>query len=154
MTSSLSWYTMSRRKDVQRLAHKLMVFHCLSGWTFAFDRAKTRCGCTDYERSIISLSKYYVDDPSVSMGDVTNTILHEIAHVLAGYSAGHNAHWRAVAHSIGCDGHTYNHAWRGAPYRYRVTCICGRVCAHRHVIQDRLRRKRCMLCSTLRIVRL
>ncbi len=143
-------------KQVERLAVGLMQKHHLivNGWKFSFDVAKTRCGCTDYDRKVISLSKYYVMDPCITKADVQNTVLHEIAHVLAGWEAAHGVLWQAIARLIGCDGSRCNRMWRGVPRKYHVTCICGRVCTGRHIVQQRLRRKRCISCNTLRIFQL
>lgn len=136
---------------MQKKAYELIAAHNLEGWRFEFDRAKTRCGCTNYGSKVISISKYYIDDPLVDDADIMNTVLHEIAHVIAGYEAGHNQRWRMIAQSIGCDGQVCNNGWSGAPYKYRITCHCGMVHARRHVIQTRLRRKRCVSCDTLHI---
>jgi SprT protein len=142
--------------DVQNEAQELMNKYGLpeQGWTFGFDRAKTRCGCTDYERRRITVSVPYVTDPTVSQGDIVNTILHEIAHVLAGYEAAHGVYWQTIAKLIGCDGQTCNANWRGAPCKFRLLCWCGRVNVGRHIIQERLKRKRCAYCNTLQIVKL
>jgi hypothetical protein len=153
MLSILHWRlrdvdTMNRLKIVEELAHELMKQHGIDDWRFTFDRAKTRCGCTDYSNKIISMSKYYVNDPSISQENIVNTILHEIAHVLAGYEAGHTEIWRAVAKNIGCDGHTSNAEWHGVPYKYRVTSLCGLVNTGRHLIQCRLLQKRCAASNT------
>lgn len=139
---------------MRNMAESLMESHSLldHGWKFAFDRAKTRCGCTDYATKTISISTYFAEDTSVAFGDIVETVLHEIAHALAGYEAGHGPLWKATAHAIGSNGETYNTTWKGPPRRYNITCMCGRVCTSRHVVQRRLARKRCITCNTLAVI--
>ena len=54
---------------------------------FQFDNAKRRAGCCDYRRKRISLSGYFTEHNNKT--EVMNTILHEVAHALAGARAGH-----------------------------------------------------------------
>ena len=61
---------------------------------FQFDNAKRRAGCCSYRRKRISLSKYFVEHNSKK--EVMNTILHEVAHAMAGYEAGHGPKWKAI----------------------------------------------------------
>jgi len=87
--------------DAARLARDLMNQHGLTGWYFQFDRAKTRFGQCSHSRRRISLS-----EPLVLVNDehqVRDTILHEIAHALAGPHAGHGPAWRTVCRQIGAD---------------------------------------------------
>lgn len=89
---------------VRSLALGLMREHGLHEWRLTFDRAKTRAGQCRFDRHEISLS-----GPLMRLQDeveVRETILHEIAHALAGPSHGHDATWRRIAHSIGSTGQT------------------------------------------------
>ena len=43
-------------------------------------------------------------DPTSTEENVKNTLLHEIAHALAGHEHNHDEVWKATARSIGCDG--------------------------------------------------
>ena len=93
-----------KHAEAQDLALTLMEKHGLiaKGWGFKFDRAVRRFGLCSYRKKQISLSA-----PLVSVNnraEVTETILHEIAHALAGHKAGHGPVWKAMAKSIGCDG--------------------------------------------------
>ncbi|MCC7476354.1 MAG: SprT-like domain-containing protein [Pirellulales bacterium] len=89
--------------DARNLAKAMMKQHgLLPAWSFHFDNSKVRFGLCNYSRRIISLSRHLVAaNPSEK---VRETILHEIAHALAPRGAGHNAEWRAIALSIGCQG--------------------------------------------------
>lgn len=85
--------------DVRRLAVQLMITHGVGDWRLVFDRAKTRAGQCRYSRREISLSA-----PLMLLQNeetVRETVLHEIAHALAGPRAGHGPAWQAVARRIG-----------------------------------------------------
>jgi predicted SprT family Zn-dependent metalloprotease len=81
------------------LARQLMIDHGLGHWSFEFDRAKRRAGCCKHRSSIISLS--YVYTTRNSEPEVKDTILHEIAHALAGPKQGHNNVWKTICRRIG-----------------------------------------------------
>lgn len=81
------------------LARALMDDHGLDQWSFTFDRAKKRAGCTRFSTREISLSRHITELCSPS--DVRQTILHEIAHALVGPSHNHDATWRAMCAKIG-----------------------------------------------------
>jgi predicted SprT family Zn-dependent metalloprotease len=86
--------------DARRLATSLMRRHGLTGWRLVFDNAKTRAGICRAVPREIGLSRVLTQLHSEA--DVTDTILHEIAHALVGPAHGHDAVWRAKALAIGC----------------------------------------------------
>lgn len=88
--------------DARRLAIELMDQHRLTGWHLVFDRARTRAGVCRFDRREIGLSRVLtaLHPPEL----VRDTILHEIAHALAGPQHAHDAVWRATAIAIGGDG--------------------------------------------------
>lgn len=90
--------------EVERLARLLMRQHLPDGWTFAFDHAKKRAGACNYATKRITLSRYLAaKHPAEAM---EQTMLHEIAHALAGHTAGHGPVWRAAARRLGYTGGT------------------------------------------------
>lgn len=99
-------------KAAETLAKSLMAQHGLMArageiehprpWKFRFDNAKRRFGACSSSRREITLSRYLVELNDEA--EVTNVILHEIAHALAGARHGHDAHWKKIARSIGCTG--------------------------------------------------
>jgi predicted SprT family Zn-dependent metalloprotease len=88
--------------DARVLAVGLMAQHGLRGWRLVFDNAKSRAGVCRSDRKVIGLSRVltslYPED------QVTDTVLHEIAHALVGVRHGHDKVWRATAVRIGCSG--------------------------------------------------
>ena len=89
----------ARLRETAHLARKLMDRHGLKDWELGFSAAKTRLGSCDSGRKIIRLSlKHAAGSPE---GEVKDTILHEIAHALAGPAARHGPEWKAVASRLG-----------------------------------------------------
>jgi predicted SprT family Zn-dependent metalloprotease len=85
----------------QTLALQLMDKHGLlaKGWSFSFDNAKRRYGLCQYRKKHISLSRHLTELNSDEQ--TTDTILHEIAHALAGPRAGHYSKWKYTAMQVG-----------------------------------------------------
>lgn len=88
--------------EARELAAGLMARHGLTGWRLTFDDAKTRAGICRPARKEIGLSRPLIR--LYSPEQVTETVLHEIAHALAGARHGHDRVWRAIAVRIGCSG--------------------------------------------------
>jgi predicted SprT family Zn-dependent metalloprotease len=127
----------------RQLATDLMARHRLRGWRLVFDNAKTRAGVCRYDRKEIGLSR-----PLTALHDaeqVTDTVLHEIAHALAGPRHGHDRVWRATARRIGCTGERCMPASApGVEGPWVGVCPAGhRTTAHRRPI----RVKSCRGCS-------
>ena len=89
--------------DATKLAALYMGLHGLDDWHFRFDRATRRFGCCNHKSKTISLSGHLVS--LNDKRDVRDTILHEIAHALAGPKVRpHGREWRQIAIRIGCNG--------------------------------------------------
>ncbi|WP_345752676.1 SprT-like domain-containing protein [Microbacterium rhizophilus] len=90
---------MSDLNRVRVWAQALLDLHLDPSWTFGFDNAKRRAGLCDYTRKRITVSRYL----TARYDDDTNhqTLLHEVAHALAGPAAGHGPAWKRVARELG-----------------------------------------------------
>ena len=89
-------------RSAQLLARQLLDDHGLTRWRVELDSAVARAGVCRYAERTIGLSA-----PLTRLhaeAEVRETILHEIAHALAGPHAKHGPRWRAVAHAIGSTG--------------------------------------------------
>ena len=88
-----------RLDEVAKQARALMDAHGLETWTFRFAASRRRLGACHAQPKIIEIGRWHAarGEPR----DVTDTILHEIAHALAGAKAGHGPAWKAVAARIG-----------------------------------------------------
>ncbi|MFO7689230.1 MAG: hypothetical protein R6W83_01525 [Cryobacterium sp.] len=73
------------------------------GWTFRFDRATMRLGFCNYGTRTLSMGTVFV--LAADTVAVTQTMLHEIAHVHAGVEHGHDRVWKDAARTIGYTGH-------------------------------------------------
>jgi predicted SprT family Zn-dependent metalloprotease len=116
------------------------------GWRVCIDRAKTRTAMCNYSKKTISISKYYLWGTCTSNERFLNTVLHEIAHALAGFEAGHGPKWKDIARSIGCDG---ERCYDGPPIvipKWRVACPCGKVELKRHKVVNTLLAMTCKHC--------
>ena len=87
----------------KKLLNKKLAEHGLKarGWTGHLDSALRRFGVCYHTKKRISLSRHLVALNSDE--ETLDTILHEIAHALAGPEAGHGLQWRTVASRIGAD---------------------------------------------------
>lgn len=88
-------------QEAKALAIELMNKYELiaNRWYFEFDNSVKRFGCCNFRDKRISLSKQLVERAPYDA--VKDTILHEIAHALAGRGQGHNIVWKRVCVSIG-----------------------------------------------------
>ena len=95
---------MSELHRVRTWAESLIALHLDPSWSFAFDTAKVRAGLCDFRRKRISVSRYL----AARFDDEANyqTLLHEVAHALAGPAAGHGRDWRETARGLGYVGGT------------------------------------------------
>ncbi len=113
--------------DAEIMALKLMREHNLQGWSFQFDRSVRRFGVCKYGRKIIGLSAHLTMLNNVE--NVRDTILHEIAHAIAGHKAGHGYEWKKVCIRIGAKPERcYDSEETVTPkLRYSATCgACGK----------------------------
>lgn len=120
---------------------ELLGHHGLRGWSLAFDNARRRAGVCRYEARVIGLSA-----PLTRLHTpehVRDTLLHEIAHALAGPRHGHDAVWAALARGIG------GTAERCLPEdAARVSASWLGVCRAGHTHERHRRPERVSACST------
>lgn len=86
-------------EDAWRLGRSLLDAHGLQAWELRLDCAVRRAGACRWREQTISLSAPLTvlhDEPTVR-----DTVLHEVAHALAGPRAGHGPRWREQARAVG-----------------------------------------------------
>lgn len=126
-------------ESVAAEAERLMERHGLAGWSFQYDDASRRAGACHYQTRVISMAQSYCVEATAA--ERTDTILHEIAHALAGPEHHHDDVWKSIALSIGCNGERC-HDVEFTPPKYIVSCpACGWV-------QKRRARRRNLVCRT------
>lgn len=99
---------MADLNEVSILARRIMNDHGLGHVPFQFDNAKARFGvCKFRGRSgtwvpiQIALSQHLVRVNTLER--CLETVLHEVAHALAGHEAGHGPAWRRQARALGIE---------------------------------------------------
>ncbi len=89
----------ARLNEVAARARELMDRHGLAEWALRFNGARRKLGECRPRRKLILLSRSHA--VHASSVQVTDTILHEIAHALAGPAAKHGPAWKAIARRLG-----------------------------------------------------
>lgn len=109
--------------DASKLARQLMNAHGLNDWRFRFNRRKRAMGLCRYDRKIIELSIHFV--LANAQSKVQDTILHEIAHALAGSESGHGPKWQQICKKIGAAPNRLGEAQMPSG-KWRAVCpACG-----------------------------
>lgn len=127
-------------------ARSLLDSHGLSTWTVRLDHARQRCGSCHFRTREITLSRHFVT--LNDSAEIEATVLHEIAHALAGPHAGHGKRWQQIAHRIGAPPQTTNHSARMPQPGWGLRCIsCAGIVARRHRRSLDLQRVRCKHCG-------
>ena len=113
--------------DLERVRHwakALFALHLDASWTFDFDRATRRAGLCNFSRKRITVSRHLAerfDDDAIHQ-----TLLHEVAHALAGPHAGHGVEWRRTARGLGyVGGVTHDGPIADERARWRGSCPGG-----------------------------
>ena len=110
--------------EIEAKARALFNKHNIADWNFAFSLTTNQAGCCWYNRKLITVSVTYCQ--KATEAEIVNTLLHEIAHALAGYSNAHNHVWKRIAKQIGCTAERC-HAVQHTPAKWTGTCGCGSV---------------------------
>jgi predicted SprT family Zn-dependent metalloprotease len=123
------------------------VFLSHVSWRFVWNNRKRAAGVCRFLPREIQLSRPWVRVNEEA--DVRSTILHEIAHALAGPGNGHNARWKAIAVRLGdsnasrlCGEHTVN-----PPSPWVGTCAAGHTAQAYRKPSERRQRSSCGKCS-------
>jgi predicted SprT family Zn-dependent metalloprotease len=91
-------------------------------WSAAYDNSRTCAGMCVFRSRTLSFSRHLIARASAE--EMRDTVLHEIAHALAGPRHGHNSKWREIALRIGCNG-VRCHDIQLAPPRWIYRCSAG-----------------------------
>ena len=88
-----------RLNEISNQARNLMDSHGLHEWNLRFDESIRFLGKCNFRDKTIHLSRSHALDGKDS--EISDTILHEIAHALAGPKARHGPKWKTIAKQIG-----------------------------------------------------
>ena len=127
-------------------ARQLLDTHGLASWSVRLDHARQRCGSCHFKRREITLSRHFVSlNDSV---EIEATVLHEIAHALAGPRAGHGQRWQQIAQRIGAPLQTTNDSAVMPEPAWGLRCVsCAVIVARRHRRSLKLDLVRCKHCG-------
>lgn len=121
------------RTAYRRLARTIMNEHGLQGWTIIWSRAKRTHGRCYFGRRALEFSEVAFDH--IGEDEVRDTILHEVAHALAGHAAGHGPAWKRIHRQIGGTGGQYvsTAAREAIPTAWEGRCpVCDTVTSKQH----------------------
>ena len=132
--------------EIQILGNQLLRAHEVKsglepGWQFGFDLAPSRGGVRKYKEKQLSLSITYC--LKASRAEITDTVLHEIAHAIVGPRHGHDAVWKAAAARIGCTAERCHQVKHTLP-RWHGRCGCEKKWERQRLT----RRTRTWICAT------
>lgn len=115
--------------EAERLVHHYLKLHAFDkwreGWRYGGElRAAHTLGRTYYRDKKIRLSKHLLEQAEEK--DILDTILHEVAHVIAGPGAKHGPVWKAHATRLGATPRAATHDVHiEVDKRYEGTCAHG-----------------------------
>ena len=87
------------------------------GWSFGWNKRKRSFGLCNYSTKQITLSRFMLECGE-SMESMKGTIMHEIAHAIAGHKAGHGPQWAKVMIELGQEPRRCREA-RGAVIKHK-----------------------------------
>ena len=113
------------RDDFIKLAKHLLLKHGLSEWSVIIEmRPRARMGSCRYGKKQIGLSEFHLKD---GVNEITNTLLHVIAHVLVGPGHNHDRVWTNTFRAIGGNGSRTAKTNNPPKPRYIGKCsVCGK----------------------------
>jgi predicted SprT family Zn-dependent metalloprotease len=82
-------------KELEAIAAQELRKHGLHGWTFGLADTGRRLGVCKYRTKRIEIAEYYARNSPPET--VLDTLMHEIAHAIAGPAARHGPAWKTVA---------------------------------------------------------
>ena len=83
----------------EQMAQQIVREYLGGSWRFAWNRRKRCFGVCHYGKRTIELSRILTEtEPEHKVRD---TVLHEVAHAIAGAAAGHGPQWKAQARKLG-----------------------------------------------------
>jgi hypothetical protein len=98
---------MYTEKDLEDYAKFKLEHHGLAyrGWIFVWSKGKRQFGYCDFSKKTIAVSRIIFNALKEDAREwkAQDTVLHEIAHAIAGRQAGHGIKWQNTAVNIGAE---------------------------------------------------
>ena len=130
-------------RELETIAERELLKHGLHDWSFGWARTKRRQGACNYQSKRIEIAEYYATHNLPEK--VLDTLLHEIAHALAGPKARHGPAWKAVAKKLGASPRTYDTCRETVviPGDWQATCHACNKTHHKYKRPQSLTGYRC-----------
>ena len=130
-------------KELEAIAQREMAKHGLLDWTFSFADTKRRLGVCKYRAKQIEIAEYFALNSPDEL--VLDTLLHEIAHAIAGPTARHGPAWKRVAIRLGAKPRACEDSPDTAvqPGEWQTTCSACQKTFHRYKRPKSLSGYRC-----------
>lgn len=111
-------------RELTDFANENLAKHYLleDGWTFGWNNRKRAFGLCNHSTREIQLSRFMLECGE-SVESMKGTIIHEIAHALAGAGAGHGAKWQRIMIQLGQNPSRTRSA-KGAEIKYKWYRMC------------------------------
>lgn len=106
--------------DATTLAKRLIKLHLGKKWKLKINKRHSSLGRCDFDRKIIELSAHFIDHNNTDA--VTEIILHEIAHALAGDTAGHGPLWAEQCRRLNIEPTVVYHDKKMPDGKWVATC--------------------------------
>jgi len=139
-------------KELEAAASLELQKNGLQNWTFRLSDAKRLLGVCKYRAKRIEISRYYATHSTRE--SVIDTLLHEIAHALAGHAAAHGPAWKAIAIRLGATPRACESASNVVlqPGDWQATCPSCQKTFHRYKRPKTLNGYRCRCAARSPIV--
>lgn len=132
-----------RARELYNKHHEFFLTPLRKTVELKFNKNKSRAAVCFFNPLEISISEYYLESAIVTENDVNDTILHEMAHAIAGHEAMHGPKWKSVAKRLGCSAKRCTDAFLATKH-YKYSLKCGKGCIVR---RHRLRRDKLYVCK-------
>ena len=119
-------------RELEALAERELLKHGLHEWSFGWAKTKRRQGACSYRSKRIEIAEYYATHNPPEK--VLDTLLHEIAHALAGPKARHGPVWKAVAKKLGATPRAFDTCDKTVvmPGDWQATCDACKKTYHKY----------------------
>lgn len=113
--------------DAIILAQELMSLYLDKTWGLQLNKRHAALGCCNFNKKKIYLSVHFIEHNDEKQ--VTEIILHEIAHAIAGLKAGHGPKWAKECRRLGIEPIVRYHDANMPVGKYTAVC---KKCNHRY----------------------
>ncbi|HQX53854.1 MAG TPA: SprT-like domain-containing protein [Planctomycetaceae bacterium] len=140
---TIDWNGRMDLRELEAIAESELLKHGLRDWSFGLAKTKRRQGVCKFRDRRIEIAEYYARHNPPEK--VLDTLLHEIAHAIAGPKARHGPAWKAVAEKLGATPRAYDTCVETIvmPGDWQATCEACNKTYHKYKRPQRLTGYQC-----------